>query len=338
MKTSRSLGKVLFSLGLFAGLSAAPSLALADTDSYVEVQFDARLFGDLLLRQISTASSFCPQPTVLEGREVYADHLEFPHEGVLSRADLPSMISINDRTEVESTRLLYIQPVDVHLKTVECAEDPECSATTAVSAELTYVLYTTPSSQICMKGYDARGLPPGVDLPDVQVCLPFDARSALKAAGLSGEGASGSAVSMDPGGERVALRVELGRTADDYDRDRIDAWQAFADGELERTGASGDWSVFLHKSLILGAVDERLSAALESQASLSVDGPIATSWEGGERGGRVEARLNGALSTTLCPDRIRVNDITFTAKIAANDPDAPTGLLTYGSVSYDSAF
>lgn len=95
---------------------------------------------------------------------------------------------------------------------------------------------------------------------------------------------------LHEGPRRVALRVELGRTADDYDRDRIDAWQSFADGELERTG------------------------------------------------GRVEARFNGALSATLCPDRIRVNDITFTAKIAANDPDAPTGLLTYGSVSYDSAF
>jgi len=335
VKTSRSFGKTLASLGLFAGLSAAPAVALADTDNFVEIQFDARAFGDLLLRQVATESDFCPQLTVVRDRSVYVDHLEMAGPGALSRAPSVSYISINDFTEVESTQMLYTQPVDIHLKTVECANDPECSQTDAIHGEITYVIHTTPSSQVCMKAVDSRGFPEGVYSPHVDVCLPFNAQTALKAAGLSGEVASGSAVTLSGSGERVALRVELGRTAADYDGQRVRDWRAFADGEIERTGSNDDWSVFVHKSLILGAVERRLASALSSQAGVRLDGRIQTIWEGGETGARIEARMSGSLSTDLCDNRIRVNEIAFTGKIAQNAAVDPTGLLTEGSVSYD---
>ena len=335
MKTTRSLGKTLISLGLFAGLSAAPALALAGTDNFVEIRFEARAFGDLLLRQIATSSNFCPQLTVHNDRDVYADHLEMAGPGELHRAQSSSMIAINGFTEVESTRLFYTQPIDVHLKTVECASEPGCSETVVIPAELTYVLYTTESSKVCMKVADARGLPQGVYPPEVEVCLPFNARAALKAAGLSGDTPSGSAVTLSGNGERVAVRVELGRTADDYDSQRVRDWRAFADGEIEPTGSTDDWSVFLHKSLLLGAVERRLASTLQDQAGVHLDGPIETVWNGGETGAHIEARANGSVSTDLCGNRIHVNDIVFDAKIAQNAPLDPTGLSIAGSVSYD---
>jgi hypothetical protein len=335
MKASRLLGKALLSLGVFVGLGAVPALAYADSDSYVEVQFDAGTMGDFMRRQLSTKSTFCPQPTVLDGDSAYVDHLEFNQAGTFSRASSSSRVLINDFTAVESHAVLYTQPVDVHLKTLKCAQDPDCWTTTPVTAELTYELYTNAASQLCMRSNGSRGLPERVTPPEVNVCLPFNADYALKTAGLSGQSTSGNAVSVDTSGKRVAVRIELGRTGTDYDSTRVRGWQAFVDGALEETGARGDWSVFVHKSLILGALQKRLSDAIATQAGFRIDGAIATSWDGGAAGARIDARLTGAFSTPLCPNEIHVNNIAVTGQVGPNSFESPTGLLTVGSVSYD---
>ena len=56
MKAYRSKGKTLVSLGVLVGLGAAPALARADTDSYVETQWSAGTIGDFIRRQLATTN------------------------------------------------------------------------------------------------------------------------------------------------------------------------------------------------------------------------------------------------------------------------------------------
>ncbi len=335
MKAFRTLGKPLLSFGVLAALSAAPALALADTDGYCEIQLDVRTLADLMGRAIATESSFCAQPADIDGRTVIVDHLELGDEGRVGRSETESAVDINDFTRVESRAVLFTQPVAIHVKTVECALDPECSETTPIEASLTYELFASPAGQLCMREFAADRLPEGVPFPAVQVCLPIRAEEALKATGLEGDTASGVAVSLDGDGQRVALRMELGKTRDDYDDQRVRDWRAFLDGEIQRTGSAGDWSSFVHQSLILGGIQRRVSSALESQAGFRVDGPIETRWEATGTGASIGARFNGSLVSPFCPEGIHVNDITLSGTVTLDDPESPTNLITRGELHYD---
>lgn len=335
MKAFRTSGKPLLSLGVLAALTAAPGLALADNDGYCEIQLDVRTLADLLGRSIATQSSFCAQPADIDGRTVIVDHLSLGDQGRVERSDRESMVTINDFTEIESRPVLFTQPVVIHVKTVECALDPECSETSPIEARLTYELFASPAGQLCMKELSAERLPEGVPFPVVQVCLPFRAEDALNAAGLSGDTASGAGVSLDGDGQRVALRVELGKTRDDYDGARVRDWGAFLAGEIQRTGSDGDWSSFVHQSLVLGGIQRRVSSALEAQAGFRVEGPVETHWDAGETGARIDARFNGRLISPFCPEGIAVNEITLSGKVTLDDPESPTSLLTRGELHYD---
>ena len=126
MKTSMPMWNNLISVSVFVGFGAMPALAYADTDSYVELQFDARTADDFMRRELATQSTFCPQATVTtDGSRGYADHLEFNQAGRFSRASSVSGVAINSFAKIESKELLYTLPVDVHLKTFECAFNPE---------------------------------------------------------------------------------------------------------------------------------------------------------------------------------------------------------------------
>jgi hypothetical protein len=158
----------------------------------------------------------------------------------------------------------------------------------------------------------------------------------MKIAGFAGGTASGSAVSLSADGARVSARIALARSKVDYDAVRIAAWQTFVNGAIEPTGAQGDWSVFVHRSLIIGALKLRLPEALSGAIGFRVEGPIETTWaDRGNAGVEVTARLSGALTSTICPSDIHVNNIALSAVIDQNSATSPTGLLVDGSVTYD---
>lgn len=337
MKTSGAMRKHLISATVFMSLSAVSALAYADADSYVELQFDAGTIGDFMRRELATQSNFCPQEISVGGQTVLVDHLGLDQAGTLSRDSSRSAVAINDFLSVDSGAVLYTQPIDVHIKSLDCAKAPECWTTTAIPASVTYELYTSSAGNVCMRSHSAAHLPEGFQPPELDVCLPFNADAAMRAAGLPGGTVSGSAVSLSRDGARLGVRIELGRTEADYDPERVDAWQHFAEGGLEEAAATGDWSVFTHKSLILGAIQQRLADALSSHEGFTISRPIETSWvDLGDDGAWITAKTSGALSSILCPDDIRVNDILLNAVVAPNLGEAGmNGLRIGGEVRYD---
>jgi hypothetical protein len=332
----------LFSAGAFLGLLAAPALAHAATDGYVELQFDTPTVADLIRRELATQSNFCPQSTVdANGNAAYADHLDFTSVGRFSRAETASTVPINRFASVSERAVVYTQPVTVQLKTVACARDPECVTTTPVAATVNYTLNANAASRICLRSNGSAGFPSGVTPPLLNVCLPFGADYAAKVAGVAGTTASGTAVSLSSDGTRLAARIELGKTQADYDKVRLAAWQSFANGALETTGASGNWSVFTHQSLILGALQNRLAPALASQAGFTVKGPVSTSWKAlGASGAQISASLNGVFGGS-CSNGVAVNDINISGTVGPNTtfstkgPGMTTGLLANGTISYN---
>ncbi|MFO0587879.1 MAG: hypothetical protein U0441_10085 [Polyangiaceae bacterium] len=335
MKSLRSSVKTLVSLSALLGTCAAPALAYAAADNYVEVQFDAETISDIVRRQIATQSTFCPQSVVVDSNVMYVDHLEFPEHGFLSRSDSTRAVHVNDFTTVEGYSVLYTQPMDVHYKSPECANHPGCDETPSSQAELTFELTIGESHDLCMRTVDARGLPEGMDAPKVHVCLPFNTDGAMRLAGLRDAAVSGAAVSLDADAERVALRLEMGRKEGDYDDDRVRDWQGFVDGEIQRAGARGNWSVFTHKSLILGAIQQRISGSLTETAGFAVDGAVETTWEPVDGGAEIQARFDGSFGADACPKKVHVSDIFVNSRVGINDIDAPTGLKIQGAVSYD---
>lgn len=332
----------LISAGALLGLLAAPALAHATTDGYVELQFDTPTVADLIRRELATQSNFCPQATVdAKGNAAYADHLDFTSTGRFSRAATASTVALNRFASVSERAVVYTQPVTVQVKTVACARDPECVTTTPVAATVSYTLNANAASRICLRSNGSAGFPSGVTPPVLNVCLPFGAEYASKVAGLAGTTASGTAVSLSSDGTRLAARIELGKTQADYDKARLAAWQSFANGALETTGAAGNWSVFTHQSLILGAIQNRLVPALASQAGFTVKGPVTTSWTAlGSAGVQITASLSGVFGGS-CRSGVAVNDINISGTVGANTTfgttgiGATTGLLTNGTVSYD---
>lgn len=330
----------LISAGALLGLLAVPALAHAATDGYVELQFDTPTVADLIRRELATQSNFCPQSTVdANGNPAYADHLDFPSTGRFTRAEGTSTVPLNRFATVSERAVVYTQPVRVQLKTVACARDPECATTTPVSATVSYTLATNAASRICLRSNGSAGFPSGVTPPVLNVCLPFGADYAAKIAGVAGTAASGTAVSLSSDGTRLAARIELGKTQADYDKARLSAWQSFANGALEPTGASGNWSVFTHQSLILGAIQNRLVPALASQAGFTVKGPVTTSWTAlGTAGAQISASLAGVFGGS-CRNGVAVNDINISGTVGPNTKVATkgvtTGLLANGTISYD---
>lgn len=337
MKTSIAMRKSLVSATVFMSLSAISAMAYADADSYGELQFDAFTIGDVIRRELATQSDFCPVEVSSGNQTVLADHLELTNAGTLSRGTAESIVAINSFFSVGSSAVLYTQPVGVHLKTIECAKDPSCTTTNVVLASLTYEIYTDTSGSLCLTSHSANNLPDGLSPPGVDVCLPFDTVAAMRAAGLQGAAISGSAVSLSSDSSRLAVRIELGRTAADYDSARMTAWEQFAMGAIEGEAATGDWSVFVHKSLILGALKGRLAQALASHNGLTITEPMEASWAGlGEDGATVTVQTSGALSSIVCPNNIQVNDILLSAAVKPNlGTNGPNGLLMLGNVSYD---
>lgn len=337
MKTSILIRKSLISATVLMSLSAVPALAYADTDSYVELQFDSAAIGDLMRRELATQSDFCPQVPPEGSKGMLVDHLELGQAGALSRGSAGLAVAVNSFFTADSNALFYTQPVDVVLKSFKCAREPGCTETTVVHASLTYELHATPSGSVCLQSHSAEQLPEGFSAPELDVCLPFNASTAMQAAGLPGGAVSGSAISLSPDGDRFAVRIELGRTQADYDYARVDAWQHFVAGAIEPSAAAGDWSVFTHKSLILGAIEQRLAGALASHGDFTINQAIQTSWADlGEDGAAISATASGALSTVLCPNEIHVNDILLSAVLEANPGEyGPNGLRIRGEVGYD---
>lgn len=337
MKTSFAMRKHLISATVLMSVSAVSALAYADADSYVELQFSAGTIGDFMRRELATQSSFCPQETSIGGKTVLVDHLDLGEAGALSRAPSASAVAINDFLSVDSGAVLYTQPMDVHIKSIECAKTPDCGTTTAIPASVTYELYTNSSGSVCMRSHSAAGLPEGLQPPELDVCLPFNADAAMLAAGLPGGTVSGSAVSLSLDGARLGVRIELGRTEADYDPERVDGWQSFADGDIEEAAATGDSSAFIHKSLILGAIQQRLADALSSHEGFTISNQIQTSWTDlGVNGARITAATSGVLSNMLCPNDIHVNDILLDAVVGPRSGAAGMdGLLIEGEVGYD---
>lgn len=310
--------------------------ALASTDHYLEVQLSSAELADQLRRQLSTQSDFCPAPVACPnspGQSCYVDHLELGPVGTFSRAAAQSGVAINAFTTLQSLEVFYTQPVNIHLKTAACVGTVGCTTTTQVAGTMRYRLSAGAGGAVCAHKAGSTGFPAGSDAPGIAFCLAIsaDVMSAMTG-GISGA-VSGAALSLAADGSRVATRVEFGRSAAEYGAIRIAAWHAFLSGVLETTGASGDWSVFAHRTLIEATARAQIRDALEAVPGFDVDGAISTSWMGlGTAGGKLTASLAGTVTDSPCPNDIGVSNMSLDLLSSINDAD--DGLSIDGDFQY----
>lgn len=322
-------------LGLVS-IAVLSSPAWASTDHYVEIQIDAGKLATNVHRVLTGNSDFCPHEIPCPwspSSTCMVDQFAIGVVGTWSRgASAP--VHINSYTTLNTGKILYTQPLSVRLKTKTCAQNPSCTTTTSYMSTLVYELYVGPDAELCLRSEAATGLPSGVAQPDTDVCLGLDPEQVLALTGDSSGDVSGAALTLSAGG-RVALRTEYGRTAAHYNSARITGWQSFIDGSTQGAGATGDWSAFVHQTLLREAFEDRVGEGLLTVPGFELDGPISTTWLGlGAAGGAMTMNFPATLTDTECPNDIGLDDVFINLTTGLNA--SSDGLAGDGAVAWNA--
>lgn len=320
--------------GITAGLAARE--AKASTDNYVEFQVDANVLSTIMHRQFTGNSNFCPQtipcPSSPQSTCV-VDHVDIGPPGTWSRQAASSNVAINSFTTVQERKIIFSQTMTAQIKTLTCANTPSCNTTTAFPLSLTYELFVNSAADLCIHSLGINGLPANMTPLDTNLCVGLKTDDVMALTGMTSGTPSGAAVSTNIDGTRIGVRVEYGRTQAQYTPARTAAWQAFADGTLDTSGASGDWSMLMHKSLIVAALEQRVSDGMSSVDGFELTTPMSVSWTPlAASGVATGIDFSVGITNTPCPNVIGA-DVSLSGDIGING--AHDGVLTEGSIAWD---
>lgn len=334
----------MYSKNFFIGALALGTAAMsgaheaqASTDNYVEVQIASNVLGTVLQRSFSGKSDFCPEAIPCPwspSTSCVVDHLTIGSAGTWSRASGSTSTAINGFTSLQTHKVLYTQAITVHVKTMSCAQSTSCTATTNYPVTAVYELYMNSSSDLCIRNFSTTGLPAGASAPETDLCLGLELDDVLTVSGFTAGDQSGAALSLKSNGSRIAARFEYGRTPAHYNSARVTAWQSFLDGTLNDNGNTGEWSTFVHQSLIRDALTSKIEDGLLAVPGFQLTSAITTGWLPlGSNGGTASLSFDAVLTDTPCPNDIDISDITLIADTGINA--AHDGLATDGSIAWN---
>ncbi|MEQ8273208.1 MAG: hypothetical protein RMA76_11495 [Deltaproteobacteria bacterium] len=328
--------------GLLALGALAPATALASTSHFLELQFSSSSVATVVQKRLNSDQSQCPF-TVPCGwspsNTCYVDHYDVPTPGNFSRGSAMDAQVINNELTLSSQRVLFTQGLQVHLKTVECADTPGCSTTVAVPVTLEGHV-TLANDELCVEVDSFQGAPPNVPAPNINACVGLSGSSILDSLDMSNVQVSGSAFSLSSSGDRIALRTEVAIPSAFYqpthmffDQARVNAWQSFIDGSLAPAVGTGDWRGFLHKELLEEKFEQIIDDFVASDSSmLSASAaqlfwlPLGTAGAG--------ATVTSDLVVHAGPCEIDV-ELEVPLTIAKNNDS--NGLQLSGQINYDAS-
>lgn len=318
-------------------LCGAAAEARASTDNYVEVQIASSVLGTVLQRSFTGNSDFCPEAIPCPwspSTSCVVDHLTIGSVGSWSRASAWTNTAINSFTNLQTHKVLYTQPLTVHVKTMSCAQSLSCTTTTNYSVTAVYELYMNSTSELCIRNYGTTGLPAGATAPETDLCLGIELDEMLALSGFASGDQTGSALSLKSNGSRIAARFEFGRSQAQYTQARIDAWQTFINGTLNDNGNTGEWSTFIHQSLIRDALASKIEDSMNAVPGLNFTSGISTGWwPDGANGGTTSLTFDAVLTDTPCPNDIDISDIHIEADTGINA--AHDGLYSNGFIGWN---
>lgn len=318
-----------------AAVGFSGKAARASTDNYVEIQIGAGVLSTIAHEQFTGNSDFCPQiipcPSAPQSQCV-VDHLDIGSAGSWTREAASSNLAINSFTTIQAQKVIYTQSITAQVKTLACANTPGCTTLTAYPLSLSYELYVNAEGGLCIRSHGFPGMPGGAAPPETNLCLGLNGDDILAASGLTNATLSGAAASLSADGSRIAARLEYGRGQAAYDTARINAWQTFAGGTLDASGAAGDWSVLVHRTLILAGLQQRVSDGIASVSGFDLTSGMAVSWTPlGAAGAETTLSFDASISNTPCPNTIGA-DVSLYALIGMNA--AHDGLHSVGSIDW----
>ncbi len=301
--------------------------AEASTDNFVEMQLSAAELGHAIRIRLATQTELCPHLVSCPSGQCFVDHVEMPTAGWWSKSGQTSA-TINSHTTLSTQRILYTQPVAVHLKEESCARTPGCQTTTQASATITVELKAGPNSSLCFDPEPISGLTFPINLSLQPFCMPMDIQAIKVMNNAPSTTITGEAISLASGGSRIGYRFELDRPQGAYDAARILAWSDFLSGQLAPGNSLQDWSLFTHKSLLEGAMNRLVDDALAANSDLVANNGPHTTWTGlGAAGGQLEMTMNAEYDG--CLDIAPLTMATHTTLNATSN-----GLATAGSVNW----
>lgn len=310
--------------------------ARASTDNFAEIQIDAGALSSMARNALASEHTFCPysMPCPDDPSEsCVVDHFDLGAPGTWSRGDSLQSTPINDSLSLPGHAVEYHQPVTVHLQTLACAETPWCWGTTQYQATAVYELTMGAGGNLCLFSTDLIGAPLGISAPETQVCLEVNPDKIVELTGYSSGAPSGAAVSMSSDESRIAARYEFGQAPGSYSTPRINAWQQFLLGDTITAGADMEWSTYVHKSLFLGGLQQRLTQSLASVPGVQLTSAIGVSWTGqGTSGGQVGMAFDAEVDESICPNNLGASPFIL---LHTGINGAQTGLASQGTIDWN---
>ena len=257
---------------------AAPATAA----NIVEVQLEATRVLALITAEASHERCFTPF-TLDESPTLYViDHVEFPGGAALRRRPGdPIGVVVRPAITVQTKPLQAVVPVTLFVKTLTCAENPQCAPEQTVAVDLGLVFALSASSgKLCVSLADIE--PPGIVPEDKEdelkasvgtICMegsPTDSMAPLlKDHVLTGDGG----VSADAALTRVAFRAEYDNSS------TLAEWDSFFNaGAIAPAAPQKDWSVFVDATFLQSIIVDQIMAGMSEMDDVSLGEPASYWW------------------------------------------------------------
>lgn len=270
MSPRRSYVTTLVAAGLLGVAPAASAVPQA-----VEFQLGADKILDLLGDRAKLIDPGCPEifDAGLSGlHEAIVDHVVFGDPELLREDDATSMSFQTGNINVFRPRARL--PVEVHIKSVDCVNDPNCALddTLPVQVFLSFAL-TADTDEICATFTHSEALlVPQEALDQVDgivaqfgpMCAPLSLGAVT---GLLGDGATVAdvALSANTALDRLAIRLDMD-TPDGAAGSTLSNWQTFMNGTIADAGTE-DFSVLVDAAMLRHSFERQLTDGITCDPS-----------------------------------------------------------------------